>query len=207
MTTSADSKRVLRALRRYGLLLEADADLPSVGGLVAGRAIRGSWWGHPAGHAIFAVCELLHARDDVLATKLIHGKVTYVDERLWPAHLGVATSNRAWQRRALSVEARSLLARVRRRGLLRLDAVPQPARALRLPVRELESRLLVHSASVHSERGKHVKQLQSWRSWMQREAWTGPPAGWNVAVHAFEEAARQLESGAARAQVRFPWQD
>src|ERR1700681_4423049 len=40
-------------LKNDGLLLKSDPRLPSVAGLVAGEAIRGSWWAHPAAHAIF----------------------------------------------------------------------------------------------------------------------------------------------------------
>ena len=34
-------------LAECGLLLESDAKLPSVAGLVACAPVRGSWWGHP----------------------------------------------------------------------------------------------------------------------------------------------------------------
>ena len=50
---------VLRALEGHGLLYLQDARRPSVATIVAGAPVKGSWWGHRAGHAIFAVCEAL----------------------------------------------------------------------------------------------------------------------------------------------------
>jgi len=62
---------VLRELERHGVLLETDARLPSLVALVAGGPVRGSWWGHPLGHTIFATGEILHQNRDVLLVKLI----------------------------------------------------------------------------------------------------------------------------------------
>jgi hypothetical protein len=77
---------VLAVLRREGALLEsARGPLPSVAALVAGGAIRGSWWSHPRSHAIFAVVTRLRDDPDVVAVRLVGGKVTLLHRRLWPA--------------------------------------------------------------------------------------------------------------------------
>jgi hypothetical protein len=90
--------RVERELDRIGILLEHDKELASVTLLVAGEPKRGSWWGHPLGHEIYALLHELHERSGKLDAKLVNGKRTYVHARLWPAFLAVArdpdTSNR-----------------------------------------------------------------------------------------------------------------
>jgi hypothetical protein len=58
--------------------------------MIAGEPIRGSWWGHPAGHAIFAALNSLAESPDVVRTRLLNGKVTLVHRRLWPALVRVA---------------------------------------------------------------------------------------------------------------------
>jgi hypothetical protein len=57
---------------------------------VAGEPIRGSWWGHPSGREIFAVLARVLASPDVIATRVINGKVTLIHRRLWPALVRVA---------------------------------------------------------------------------------------------------------------------
>ena len=43
---------------------------------VAGERPDGSWWGHPAGGRIYQLATALEAADDVLAAKVVRGKVT-----------------------------------------------------------------------------------------------------------------------------------
>ena len=79
------------ALVEHGILLEsARGPLPNVAEMIAGEAIRGSWWGHPAGHAIYAALNGLAESPDVVRTRLVNGKVTLVHRRLWPALARVA---------------------------------------------------------------------------------------------------------------------
>lgn len=76
----------MATLVQQGMLLEsARGPLPNVAELVAGEPIRGSWWGHPAGHAIFDALNALAASPDVVRTRLVNGKVTLIHRRLWPA--------------------------------------------------------------------------------------------------------------------------
>jgi hypothetical protein len=54
--TSETAQRVLGELRDRGMLLQsARGPIPNVAELVAREPIKGSWWGHRAGHEIFAV--------------------------------------------------------------------------------------------------------------------------------------------------------
>ena len=193
----AGFRQVLEELRRAGLLLLTDPRLPSVAGLVAGEPIRGSWWGHPRGRAIFLAARKLAAHPDVLAAKLISGKVTYVHRRLWPALLGVATSGEPWQKRGLSRPARALLREVARKGLVAECAGEGP--------RELENRLLVHSEEVHTETGAHAKRLESWEHWAGRVGFTERKLAAGEAKKELEQALRTLGARAG-AGGRLPWQ-
>jgi hypothetical protein len=79
------------ALIEHGMLLaSARGPIPNVAELVAGEPIRGSWWGHPAGHAIFDALNVLDESPDVVRLRLVKGKVTLVHRRLWPALVRVA---------------------------------------------------------------------------------------------------------------------
>jgi hypothetical protein len=74
-----------------GVLLEsARGPIPNVAELVAGEPIKGSWWGHAAGHAIFETINELVDSPDVVRLRLVNGKVTLVHRRVWPALVRVS---------------------------------------------------------------------------------------------------------------------
>ena len=82
---------VMAALAEHGMLLEsARGPLPNVAELIAGEPIKGSWWGHPQGHAIFATLASLDDSPDVVRLRLVNGKVTLVHRRMWPALVRIA---------------------------------------------------------------------------------------------------------------------
>src|ERR1700687_73798 len=147
---------LLDRLRELDLLLDADPKFPSITGFVVGDSVRGSWWAHPESHDIFRLACALRDHPDVLMVKLISGKVTLVNRPLWPAVLAIGMAREPWQMRNLSKEAKALLKKVDKE--IKVTSSGDP-------VRELEKRLLVYSASVHTERGLHSKQLQIWKSW------------------------------------------
>ena len=73
-------------LLERGVLLEsARGPIANVAELVAGEPITGSWWSHPASHAIFDVINQLAGSPDVVRLRLVNGKVTLVHRRVWPA--------------------------------------------------------------------------------------------------------------------------
>jgi hypothetical protein len=133
----ATCKDVEKALAKEGLLLMQDKTAASVVGIITGEKLSGSWWSHPKGKAIFACVERLREHADVIESRLIAGKITFIHRRLWPEFLALAQSGEAWQKRGLSKNAK-----------------PQ----------ELQERLLVHAEQVHTESGKHELRLQPWRS-------------------------------------------
>ena len=189
-TMTTHLRRIISALRRHGLLLKQDRALPNVVGLVTGEVLSGSWWSHPRAQEIFAVLHELVERAEVLETKLIGGKVTFVHERLWPAWLAVATSGESWQQAGLSAAARQLLTEVRRAGEREGSGAA---------VKELERRLLVRSEQRHTESGRHVLVLESWPRWAKR-----------CDVHALPTAegktALELAASSLGAPIRaLPW--
>jgi len=170
-------------------------ELPSIVKLVVGGPVKGSWWGHPKGKLIFRICSALGEHEDVLAVKLVDGKITFVHRALWPFLLRIVTDP-GWRKSAagsLGREARRLLRQVESDGELHLDPIlaradTKPARAaLRAAGDELEKSLLVLSTSKHTESGRHEAVLISWHHW-QKDAGVTPADG------AYEDAMARLEN-------------
>ena len=86
------SRQALAFVRKHGVVLEAaHGPVPSLAEVIAGEPVRGSWWSHPKGNEIFAVTRAVRDSDDVLVCRLIKGKITFVDRRLWPALVRAAS--------------------------------------------------------------------------------------------------------------------
>ncbi len=103
MKTSGESMTrgaALAFVRKHGVVLEAGrGPVPSLADEIAGEPIAGSWWGHPKGHEIFDLTRAVRASPDVLVSRLVKGKITYVHRRLWPALVRAA---RYFEREALA---------------------------------------------------------------------------------------------------------
>jgi hypothetical protein len=151
--------KALAEVEPRGLLLLADARLPSVAALVAGEPVRGSWWAHPRGREIFAVSSWLAQRGDVLALRLVEGKVTFVGRELAPFVVAVGLARARWQTHGLSAAARRLLRAVDERG-----RVPCADAAASRAARDLAARLLAFVAQEHTESGRHALVAESWRA-------------------------------------------
>ena len=81
----------LAFVKREGIVLQAARGrVPNLVEFVAGAPIRGSWWGHPKGKAIFAAANRIVDSGEVLVCRLVGGKVTFVHRRLWPALVRLA---------------------------------------------------------------------------------------------------------------------
>jgi len=86
------ARRALAFIRKHGLLMQS-AHVPGVPVLVdyiAGSTVRGSWWGHPMGRQIFKVLSEVHDSNEVVALRLIEGKLTLAHRRAWPALVALA---------------------------------------------------------------------------------------------------------------------
>src|SRR5215831_10686117 len=159
------SRRVLAQLKRHGLLLLNDTALPNLCALVVRERVRGSWWAHPQAQDIFDVYDALEDHVDVLISKLVSGKVTYVHRQFWPYVAAIGRARDPWQIDGLSLVARRLMADVDRGPV-------EPGREMSKAASELDARMLVYSSQFHSESGAHVRRLESWRDWSKRTlAW------------------------------------
>lgn len=84
-------QEALEFVRKHGVVLEsARGPVPCLAHAIAGEAIGGSWWGHARGQEIFELSRAVRDCDDVLVCRLVHGKITYVHRRLWPALVRLA---------------------------------------------------------------------------------------------------------------------
>jgi hypothetical protein len=186
-----DAGAVLAELARRGLLMLQDPLLPSAVAILAGEPVRGSWWGHAGANDFFRILNQVDDHPDVLAVKLVGGKVTLVHRRLWPAVLAVAQAREPWQMRGLPAAARALLGR--------LDA-GETIDGAGAAGKELEQRLLAHAEQVHTPSGKHVLRLSGWAGWAARAGCT--PA---ASAASGKETLAQALVAAGGATALLPW--
>lgn len=210
MTTADDVLEAARSfLREKGLLLLSDPELPCLVRMVTGEAPSGSWWSHPRGGLVYRVAGALDDEADLVSAKLVAAKVTWVHRRLWPALVGLGTSGEPWQTEGLAKGAVAVLGALTRHpsGQARVDQLSGPGlpkgKALGDACRALEERLLCHSASVHTEGGKHLKELSTWKAWSRAIGFKEAPLGSRGGRKVLEEAARSLAP--AGPLPRLPW--
>jgi hypothetical protein len=191
----------VRALvRRRGVVPMTGAG--SIVDAIAGERVKGGWWGHARGKIIFRLLSALDDDDGVISVKLVAGRVTFVDRALWPALVRVATDDAARARAtaSLSKDARALLREVEARGEVRLDRAAStkgaPTKRVRAMRDSLEKSLLLSGDSLHTESGKHVARLRTWRRAL--------PASVHRAARAldFDDAKRALERAASERAPR-----
>ena len=171
MKTVADFQTVLRTLESDGFLLESDPKLPSVCSLVTGEPLRRSWWSHPLAQTIFQINEQLEDHNDVLITKLVSGKVTFVHRNIWSQVVTIGRSRENWQVKNLTGAPKALLQQVDSPGsLLTTDLVWSSKMGMKVgdASRELERKLLIVATQFHSDSGAHQKALETWEHWMKR---------------------------------------
>ena len=90
------SDNLLRAIAEHGLLLLQDKKLANAVTFITGERLSGSWWSHPRAQEIFRAVEAL-PEDEVITTKLVGGKVTFVHRSLWSDLLAVVEGEREVQ--------------------------------------------------------------------------------------------------------------
>ena len=195
-------------LERYGLILESDLHLPSVVSTIIGESIHGSWWGHPQGNRIYQTLGILSRRPNLLVTKLLSRKTTFVHRRLWPGFLTIATSREPWQLDHLSPEAKRLLDAIQQKGKLSTNDHSKESGVkigvLGKAARELESRILVYGQGFHSESGFHAKRLKTWDQWAKDTKYKWKKIDLDIAKQSFENIATKLKE---RYNVwpKLPW--
>ncbi len=190
--------RVFKELETHGLLLVSGSEIPNVRRLVTNQVLKGSWWKDPDANSIFAVNEMLEQHPDVVITKLVSGKVTFVHRSLWPQLFAVATVREEWQLRNLSHAAIKLMKKLDKDQTIETDKLsaaggPKPGDT----VRELELRLLIHTNQIHTKTGAHAKILETWPSWAANAGFKPRAMSASSARGFFERRLRQInpESG------------
>ncbi len=78
-------------VKTRGIVLErARGPIPNLVETIAGERIRGSWWAHPKAHAIYGILVAVRDKREILACRLVDGKMTLVHRRVWPALVRLA---------------------------------------------------------------------------------------------------------------------
>lgn len=201
-------ERILSRILNHGFLLESDPKLASVCSLVTGAPLRGSWWSHPLAQTIFQVNEKLEDHPDVLVTKLISGKVTFVHRDLWPEIVAIGTSKEPWQMKGLSDSAKTLLKTVEDAGALQTDKIDWPSLRSTAKLgdlaRDLERKLLIHAEQVHTASGAHAKVLETWEHWCESKGFVSSSIQPDEAKRSLEERLRKLNEE-FEGSARLPW--
>ena len=188
-------------------MLESDPSLPSVCSLITGAPLKSSWWSHPLAQTIFSINEQLEDHADVLITKLVSGKVTFVYRKLWPQIFSIGVARAPWQSKGLSDSARSLLKMIDENGSLTTDKLSWPRSRKVKPgdaARELEKKLLIHSDQFHTEHGTHAKLLETWEHWARRIGFQPPKISVEKAKRDLEAILHNLNQQ-FRASAKLPW--
>jgi hypothetical protein len=135
---------------------------------------------------------------EVLALKLVNGKVSFVHADVWPLLLRIV-EDLDWKQRAVRTLDRAsltLLDQVEHAGTLRLDRLAESwssgTAALKKSRTALEKRGLVVSRDVHTEAGTHAQVLESWRHF--REA-TGARPDINTSLGQAVHELKRIASG------------
>ncbi|RKH10816.1 RNA methyltransferase [Corallococcus sp. CA053C] len=165
---------------------------------VMGGRPTGSWRDHAKGRLAYRLGRQLRASPDVLAVRLVEGKVAFVDPTLWASVYRVAMepSRRRPSLQGLSTEARSLLSTVERDKRVLLDKEGPWTKAREA----LEERLLVHFSETQQEDGRHVAVLRSWRDW------ASPELKVDAARLSYEDAQARLRAACDGAPTGLgPW--
>ena len=85
-----NSRQALEFIRSHGAVLESGrGPLPYLADAIAGRPIRGSWWGHPKSGVIFRITRAVRDSKNILVCRAA-GKITFVHRRAWPALVRLA---------------------------------------------------------------------------------------------------------------------
>ncbi len=199
-------KKVRKELEKEGILLLTDQQLPSLVSIIAGGPVKGSWWGHPKGTLMYNCSNELEDQEDVLVLKLLNKKLTFVDRRHWDALFAIGTSRAEWQMEKLPPASTALLRTVQAKGELRADSpvlkkTPAEMGKIASP---LELRLLVYSESIHTDSGKHVRLLKTWKAAAKGKGFVPKKMQYDAAISHFDALGERL-SGQSGAKVVFPW--
>jgi hypothetical protein len=193
-----DGQAVVAAVAETGVLLLSDPKRKNAIQILTGEFPRGSWWSHPEANRIYHVLQRVENHRDLVSTKLLSGKVTFVHRTLWPALMAVVTAREPWQLSELLPATVQWLG-AWDQAVLSGAEPPQPSRTV---IKQVEARLLARGESIHTGQGRHESRLEPWATWAARKAVPLPPPISSA------EGKLALESAAARLgppPPTFPW--
>ena len=159
-------------------------------------------------HTIFQVSVKLSENPDVIVSKLVSGKVTWVHRRLWTALIAIGSARERWQKAGLTEEARALLSMVSKQGELTTDQAFCRAHKIKsagAAIRELEKRLLVYAEEIHTDSGAHAKRVETWSRWCERVGFIPDAISPAQAKTSLEDIVVTLNAR-FEANARLPWQ-
>jgi hypothetical protein len=85
------AEEAMAFVRERGVVLvSGKGAVPRLTEVIVGGPIKGSWWGHPKSHQIFAILQAVTHSKEILVCRLVDGKITLVHRRLWPALVRMA---------------------------------------------------------------------------------------------------------------------
>jgi len=154
------------------------------------------------------VNEKLDDHRDVLITKLISRKVTFVHRSLWSQLMVIGSAREPWQMKKLPPAASSLFKQVDATGSLTTAKLVWPLRfdmKLGDAARELENRLLIVGTQFHTESGVHAKLLETWKHWAERVGFENESLAVAAAKENLEGRLRKLNSE-FHAAAKLPWE-
>jgi hypothetical protein len=192
--------KIFAQLEGDGLLLTSDLTY-----LITNERIRGSWWSHKLAHTIFSVAEMLDDHPDVMTTKLVSGKVTFVHRELWNHIYSIGVAREEWQMKKLSAIGRRLLETLDTAGQVQTNTLGDRFGAKPGDVaRELETRLLIHAEQIHTDSGKHAKVIETWDTWAKRAGFRAR-ANDPVAARRFVEQRLTNINSKSNGRGKLPW--
>lgn len=207
MTLNAIEKkefaRVMTELEAKRVLLEFDNFFPSIVNIIAKEPIKGSWWGHAKGKIIYNVANEVEDHSDVLKLKLVAGKSTYVHRLLWDALFSILTQPISRQVNSLSPGAKKLLSHLQKKACLRADEIDQAN--VTAFIKELDLALLIRTESIHTDSGKHIKQMETWSHFLTRRGICFSATPVALAKEKIESAVASVTGNCDKPYL-LPWQ-
>lgn len=199
-------KRLKKKLEEVGMLMLTDPALPSLTAIVAGRPVKGSWWGHPDGNLMYNLSNELLDSPEILAIKFINKKITFLPKNQWSEIFAIGNSQANWQMDNLSIAQKNLLKLVKANGSVHADdsRLKKSAAEVGKIASKLEERLLIFSESVHTTSGKHVRVLKSWDYVMRSRKFKPKKISPEEAIISLEVFAEALELK-YEVKVKLPW--
>jgi hypothetical protein len=84
-------EQAIALVRQHGVVLaSAKGPVLNLAEAIVGAPIRGSWWAHRQGKAIYAILQAVETAPDILVCRAVNGRISFVHRRLWPALIRLA---------------------------------------------------------------------------------------------------------------------